>query len=57
MMDVTFIDSIGTMMQNIIEFMMNMSSGFVSVMVVLFVGALMVIIFDNFKRFIIAPKY
>ena len=57
MMDVTFIDSIGTMMQNIIEFMMNMSSGFVTVMVVLFVGALIVIIFDNFKRFIIVPKY
>ena len=56
-MDTSMIDYIGNMMVNIIMFVMNLSPGYILIMVMLFIGTLVIIFFDNFKRFIIAPKY
>ena len=56
-MDTTFIDYIGNMMVDVIMFIMNLSSGYIALMIILFIGALVVVFFDNFKRFIVTPKY
>lgn len=52
-----FADRIGLMIQKVIEFLMNLTPGYWTMLIVLFIAAFIFFMFDNFKNFLVKPEY
>ena len=50
-------DRIGNMVVSIIEFLLNLAPGYITMFMMGIVGVLIFVIFDNFRNIIIKPKW
>jgi len=56
-MDTYFVNLIGEMLVNIIDFVLNLSSGYILILLLVFISALTVIYFRFFTDLLTKPKW